>query len=232
MWPAEVACSDDLKGTFGTLCSLVKSAGLADILDDPHGHFTVFAPTNDAFEELLQDQSIANALQDKSFLRDVLLYHVISGHVLFKRHLQCTQLYGASTELICISSLPCIESFSHEFFPSDPFTADPSMILLLYFQRWRMDVTPVMSVTMVVDSNVELEIPITTPRRSCMCPARVNVVHSMLNHVELGDLLIKYRCIMFALTFFFSPNRNLWFSLVLQSPQRCLRRERRDVSLA
>jgi uncharacterized surface protein with fasciclin (FAS1) repeats len=52
--------------------------------------FTVFAPTNAAFEELLKDPSVAEAVTDIGFLTNVLLYHVISGKVLFVDDLKCT----------------------------------------------------------------------------------------------------------------------------------------------
>ncbi len=58
---------------FETLVSAVSSAGLAPTLSG-EGPFTVFAPTDAAFEALA-------TLPNGDALRDVLLYHVVSGAV-------------------------------------------------------------------------------------------------------------------------------------------------------
>jgi uncharacterized surface protein with fasciclin (FAS1) repeats len=47
---ADIACDPD--GAFTTLCAAVVEAGLAGVLSDPNGTFTVWAPTNDAFGNL------------------------------------------------------------------------------------------------------------------------------------------------------------------------------------
>ncbi len=62
---------------FSTLVSAVQAAGLAETLQGP-GPFTVFAPTNDAFEqvpEAILDMLLANP--DR--LSEVLQYHVMEG---------------------------------------------------------------------------------------------------------------------------------------------------------
>ena len=67
---------------FSILVSAVVKAGLADALSDD-GPFTVFAPTNDAFEALFQDlgvSGIADLTADQ--LSPILLYHVVQGNVL------------------------------------------------------------------------------------------------------------------------------------------------------
>jgi transforming growth factor-beta-induced protein len=60
-------------GSFDTLASALTEAGLVDELQGK-GPFTVFAPTDAAFAEL-------SAVPDGDALRDVLLYHVVSGAV-------------------------------------------------------------------------------------------------------------------------------------------------------
>src|SRR6056297_2733135 len=65
---------------FNTLVTAVQEAGLVEALKG-EGPFTVFAPTDRAFAALPEgalDTLIANPEQ----LRDVLLYHVVSGKVM------------------------------------------------------------------------------------------------------------------------------------------------------
>ena len=69
-------------GTFNTLATALKAAGLVDTLKGP-GPFTVFAPTDAAFAKLPQDQLQA-LLADKSKLTAVLTYHVVPGVVMSK----------------------------------------------------------------------------------------------------------------------------------------------------
>ena len=68
---------------FSLLVEAVVAANLADILSQP-GPFTVFAPTNAAFEALLQELGVTKdaLFADKALLRQVLTYHVIAGAVL------------------------------------------------------------------------------------------------------------------------------------------------------
>ena len=62
-----------------TLVAAVKVAGLVDTLKGP-GPFTVFAPTNDAFNKLPAG-TVDTLLkpENKKMLSDILTYHVISG---------------------------------------------------------------------------------------------------------------------------------------------------------
>lgn len=69
-------------GSFKTLVTAVKAAGLAETLKGP-GPFTVFAPTDEAFaklpagtvEELLKPEN-------KAKLTAILTYHVLAGKVM------------------------------------------------------------------------------------------------------------------------------------------------------
>ena len=60
---------------FSTLVTAVKKAGLADTLSGP-GPFTVFAPTNKAFEKVPADKLDA-ILADKELLTKILMAHVV-----------------------------------------------------------------------------------------------------------------------------------------------------------
>lgn len=66
---------------FSILVEAVAKAGLVDALN-AEGPFTIFAPTNDAFEMLFAQLEV-NGIQDLSAeaLTPILLYHVVSGNV-------------------------------------------------------------------------------------------------------------------------------------------------------
>ena len=66
---------------FTSLVSAVVAGGLADDLST-EGPFTVFAPTNQAFENLLSDLGVTSLDQiDQQTLINVLTYHVVPGNV-------------------------------------------------------------------------------------------------------------------------------------------------------
>ena len=67
-------------GSFNTLVTAVKAAGLVDTLKGP-GPFTVFAPTDAAFAKIPKAQLDA-LLKDKTALTKVLTYHVVPGKVM------------------------------------------------------------------------------------------------------------------------------------------------------
>jgi uncharacterized surface protein with fasciclin (FAS1) repeats len=64
-----------------TLVTAVKAAGLVETLEGP-GPFTVFAPTNDAFNKLPAG-TVQNLLKPENVdqLKKILTYHVVSGKV-------------------------------------------------------------------------------------------------------------------------------------------------------
>ena len=68
-------------GQFNTLLAAVSAAGLADVLNGD-GPFTVFAPTNDAFDSL-PGGTVETLLkpENRQKLVDILKYHVVSGRV-------------------------------------------------------------------------------------------------------------------------------------------------------
>jgi uncharacterized surface protein with fasciclin (FAS1) repeats len=69
-------------GSFDTLVAAVQAAGLVETLKGT-GPFTVFAPTDDAFEKLPAGtvESLLMA-ENKDKLVSILTYHVISGKVM------------------------------------------------------------------------------------------------------------------------------------------------------
>ena len=64
-----------------TLVAAVKAAGLVDTLEGP-GPFTVFAPTNEAFDKLPAG-TVDNLLKPENLdmLKKVLTYHVVAGRI-------------------------------------------------------------------------------------------------------------------------------------------------------
>jgi uncharacterized surface protein with fasciclin (FAS1) repeats len=65
---------------FSTLVTAVKAAGLVDTLKGP-GPFTVFAPTNAAFNKIPK-KKLEALLKNKAALTAVLTYHVVPGKVM------------------------------------------------------------------------------------------------------------------------------------------------------
>ncbi len=66
-------------GNFKTLVAAVQAAGLVETLKSP-GPFTVFAPTDEAFEKLPKG-AVENLLKDIPKLKSILTYHVVAGKV-------------------------------------------------------------------------------------------------------------------------------------------------------
>ena len=68
---------------FSTLVALLDQAGLASTLKDASVNYTVFAPTNAAFDKL-DAKVLADLKNPKNAekLKDVLLYHVVRGKLL------------------------------------------------------------------------------------------------------------------------------------------------------
>ena len=69
-------------GSFNTLAQALTEAGLVETLKGD-GPFTVFAPTDEAFSKIPEDQ-LAAILADKELLTSILTYHVVPGKVLAK----------------------------------------------------------------------------------------------------------------------------------------------------
>ncbi len=73
----DIAISDE---RFSTLVTALQAAGLAEALQG-EGPFTVFAPTNAAFDAL-PEGALEGLLADPEALSNVLLYHVVEGKVM------------------------------------------------------------------------------------------------------------------------------------------------------
>lgn len=85
----------DSKPRFSTLAMLLRQSGLSETLNGP-GDFTLFAPTNEAFDNL--DKYTLNCLAVyPEMLRNVLKYHVTGGKA------QSTPVSDKSLVLIAIT---------------------------------------------------------------------------------------------------------------------------------
>ena len=81
---AEIACDPSQADAFGTLCSLVQgSPAVADILSDESQTLTVFAPTNEAFDN-------APPIGDGD-IDDLLAFHAVVGQELMSTDLVCKE---------------------------------------------------------------------------------------------------------------------------------------------
>ena len=87
-------------GSFNTLATALKQAGLIETLKG-EGPFTVFAPTDAAFEKIPAEQLQA-ILADKELLTSILTYHVVAGKVKAKDVVKlnsATSLEGSSLKV-------------------------------------------------------------------------------------------------------------------------------------
>ena len=82
-------------GSFKTLVAAVKAAELVETLKGK-GPFTVFAPTDKAFDKVGKEK-IEELLEDKKALAGILTYHVISGKVMAK---DAIELDGKSAKTV------------------------------------------------------------------------------------------------------------------------------------
>jgi uncharacterized surface protein with fasciclin (FAS1) repeats len=80
MSPMNIVETAVAAGSFKTLVTAVKAAGLVETLSGP-GPFTVFAPVDDAFAKL-PPGTVDALLKDILKLKAILTYHVVSGNVL------------------------------------------------------------------------------------------------------------------------------------------------------
>ena len=92
----EVALADP--DNFSTLVTALTAADLVDTLADETATFTVFAPTNAAFDAVDAD-ALAALLADKDALTNVLLTHVVTGAAL-----SSLDAYGANGKMLTTAS--------------------------------------------------------------------------------------------------------------------------------
>jgi uncharacterized surface protein with fasciclin (FAS1) repeats len=102
--PAEMQDIVDIAvddGRFTTLVAALQAADLVDTLKGD-GPFTVFAPTDDAFDKLPAG-TVEGLLNDIPTLTNILLYHVVPGKVMAADVVNLTSADTVSGESLAIS---------------------------------------------------------------------------------------------------------------------------------
>lgn len=94
----EIAVED---GRFETLVAALQAADLVDTLKG-EGPYTVFAPTDDAFD-MLPEGTVEALLNDIPALTEILLYHVVPGEVSSSQVVALNSAETASGESVSIS---------------------------------------------------------------------------------------------------------------------------------
>lgn len=89
-----------------TLVAAVKAAGLVETPEGP-GPFTVFAPTNEAFDKL-PPGTVADLLkpENKDKLKEILTYHVVPGKYSAAELLRQAKMDGGKTTLKTVEGEP------------------------------------------------------------------------------------------------------------------------------
>lgn len=89
------------------LVEAVQAAGLTDMLSDPNAHYTIFAPTNEAFMQAMKETGMTKAqlFADKAMLRKVLGYHVISGDMaMYAKNVKPGNVMTASKDTLMVTN--------------------------------------------------------------------------------------------------------------------------------
>lgn len=108
--PSETVVDVALDNGFTTLTAAVIEAELLPALVDPFAEFTVFAPTNQAFDNLASDLGVTvNDILALPNLGDILLYHCLGSEVLSTAlsNGQVTTLNGSDV-LITVATPPLV----------------------------------------------------------------------------------------------------------------------------
>jgi uncharacterized surface protein with fasciclin (FAS1) repeats len=87
---------------FETLTAAIDAAGLEEVLTEG-GPFTVFAPTDEAFAKL-PEGTVEALLKDKEALKQVLLYHVVSGEVMAKDVVKLKKAVTLNGQMVMIDT--------------------------------------------------------------------------------------------------------------------------------
>lgn len=92
---------------FSLLVEAVQAAGLAGMLSEPNANYTIFAPTNDAFMQLLNETGMSKAqlFSNKPLLTKILGYHVINGSMpIYARDVKPGNVTMVSKDTLTVTS--------------------------------------------------------------------------------------------------------------------------------
>ncbi len=91
---------------FSLLVEAIQAAGLAGALSAPDANYTIFAPTNDAFVQALQDTKMTKdqLFGNKELLTKILGYHVINGAApIYAKDVKAGNVMSLSKDTIMIT---------------------------------------------------------------------------------------------------------------------------------
>lgn len=110
-------------GNFNALVAALNKTGLANTFFEPGNNLTVFAPTDAAFAKLpapLNNAANIKGIQDAATintLRNVLLYHVVAGHVFsadLREGIQPGTLLSGNTVTITLANGPKVKGAGNQ----------------------------------------------------------------------------------------------------------------------
>ena len=89
-------------GCFKTLLTVIEAAGLLELLQGS-GHYTVLAPTDEAFAKI-PPNTIASWMENIPKLKQILSYHIIFGDVRTDNFLELTSAETVEGSVVGIDS--------------------------------------------------------------------------------------------------------------------------------
>ncbi|MDF0555489.1 fasciclin domain-containing protein [Kamptonema sp. UHCC 0994] len=107
-------------GCFKTLLTVIEAAGLLELLQGS-GHYTVLAPTDEAFAKIPAN-TIASWMEDIPKLKQILAYHIIFGDVRTDNFLELTSAETVEGSPIAIDTLNGIKINDSKIIKADIIT--------------------------------------------------------------------------------------------------------------
>ena len=92
---------------FSVLVEAVQAAGLTGMLTDPNAHYTIFAPTNEAFMQAMKETGMTKAqlFANKPLLTKILGYHVVSGDMaMYAKNVKPGNVMTASKDTLMVTN--------------------------------------------------------------------------------------------------------------------------------
>ena len=92
---------------FSVLVEAVQAAGLTGMLSDPNAHYTIFAPTNEAFMQAMKETGMTKAqlFANKPLLTKILGYHVVSGDMaMYAKNVKPGNVMTASKDTLMLTN--------------------------------------------------------------------------------------------------------------------------------
>lgn len=115
MMETSIAAVAGKNAELSTLVSAIKAAGLDKMLSEP-GNYTVFAPTNNAFEKLPKSLSVAELAkpENKELLTNILKYHVVAGEITSDKLVQAIKGADGDYKFSTVSGKELVASLKND----------------------------------------------------------------------------------------------------------------------